>query len=136
MWTLPWRRSVVCPFHPTSSATTVRRRVIFKVIGTANKRDDFTRDAFFDYWMNVHAPISMKAPGLRGYVVSEATRRLQGSLEVDAFVEQWFDSEAAFVAASESSEVADAWADVPNYAKLTGSFWVVHEHVIIPPPRP
>ena len=30
-------------------------------------------------------------------------------------------------------EVAVAWADVPNYAKTTGTFWVVKEHVLIPP---
>jgi uncharacterized protein (TIGR02118 family) len=87
-----------------------------------------------DYWLNVHAPISMKAPGLRGYVVSETSRQLRGALEVDAFVEQWFDSEAAFDAAAGSPEAAEAWADVPNYAKSTGSFWVVREHVIVPPP--
>ena len=85
--------------------------------------------------MNVHAPISAKAPGLRGYVVSEVTERLRGSLEVDAFVEQWFDSEEAFLAASNSPEVAAAWEDVPNYAKLSGSFWSVHEHIIVPPPQ-
>lgn len=83
--------------------------------------------------MNVHAPISAKAPGLRGYVVSEVEERLRGTIDADAFVEQWFDSEEAFVAASQSPEVAAAWADVPNYAKLTGTFWVVREHVIVPP---
>jgi uncharacterized protein (TIGR02118 family) len=105
------------------------------VIGSAHKRDDFTRKAFFDYWRNVHAPISAKAPGLRGYIVSEVESRLRGTLEADAFVEQWFDSEEAFVTASQSPEVAEAWADVPNYAKTTGTFWVVREHVIVPPPR-
>ncbi len=82
----------------------------------------------------MHAPISERAPGLRGYVVSEVDRRLRGTLEADAFVEQWFDSEEALLAASESPEVAAAWDDVPNYAKTTGSFWVVREHVIVPPP--
>ena len=85
--------------------------------------------------MNVHAPISAKAPGLRGYVVSEVEERLRGTLEADAFVEQWFDSEEDFIKASQSVEVAAAWDDVPNYAKLTGTFWVVREHVIVPPPQ-
>jgi uncharacterized protein (TIGR02118 family) len=82
----------------------------------------------------VHAPISRRAPGLRGYVVSEIDRRVRGTIEADAFVEQWFDSEEALQAASESPEVAAAWEDVPNYAQTTGSFWVVREHVIVPPP--
>lgn len=77
----------------------------------------------------------MKAPGLRGYVVAELEHRLQGSLEVDALVEQWFDSEDAYLTAAASPEVAAAWEDVPNYAKPTGTFWVVKDHVIVPPVR-
>jgi uncharacterized protein (TIGR02118 family) len=103
-------------------------------MGSAHKRDDFSTEEFFRYWNEVHAPISMKAPGLRGYVVSEVVSRLRGTLEADAFVEQWFDSEEAFLQASGSPELAAAWEDVPNYAKPTGTFWVVKEHVIIPPP--
>lgn len=107
---------------------------MIKVIGTAYKRDDFTTEEFFDYWRDVHAPISAKAPGLRGYVVSEVKRKLQGEIESEAFVEQWFDDEAAFEVAANSPEVAAAWEDVPRYAKTSGSFWIVKEHVIIPPP--
>ena len=61
-------------------------------------------------------------------------RRIQGSLEVDALVEQWFDSEEAYLAAAASPEAAAAWDDVPNYAETTGTFWVVKDHVIVPPP--
>ncbi|HKZ25172.1 MAG TPA: EthD family reductase [Acidimicrobiia bacterium] len=107
---------------------------MIKAIGTAYKRDDFTTKDFFAYWLDVHAPISAKAPGLRGYVVSEVIRKLQGELETEAFVEQWFDDEAAFEQAGASPEVAAAWEDVPRYAKATGTFWLVKEHVIIPPP--
>ena len=107
---------------------------MIKVIGTAYKRDDFTTKEFFEYCLDVHGPISAKAPGLRGYVVSEVIRKLQGELETEAFVEQWFDDQAAFERASASPEVAAAWEDVPRYAKTTGTFWLVKEHVIIPPP--
>lgn len=108
---------------------------MIKLIGTAYKRDDFTKEEFFDYWRDVHAPISAKAPGLRGYVVSEVTRKLQGELETEAFVEQWFDDEAAFEKAAASPELAAAWEDVPLYAKTSGTFWVVKEHVIVQPPQ-
>ena len=107
---------------------------VIKVIGTAYKRDDFTTREFFDYWMEVHGPISARAPGLRGYVVSEVIRKLQGEVETEAFVEQWFDDEEAFERAAASPELAAAWDDVPKYAKTTGTFWLVKEHVIIPPP--
>jgi uncharacterized protein (TIGR02118 family) len=106
---------------------------MIKAIGTAYRRDDFSVKDFIKYWIDVHAPISAKAPGLRGYVVSEVLRRTRGELQADAFVEQWFDDEAAMETAMNSPEVAVAWADVPNYATTTGTFWVVKEHVLIPP---
>lgn len=107
---------------------------MIKAIGTAYKRDDFTSEEFIKYWLDVHAEISAKAPGLRGYVVSEVVRKLQGELQTEAFVEQWYDDEEAFVAAGESPEVKAAWEDVPRYAKTTGTFWLVKEHIILPPP--
>jgi uncharacterized protein (TIGR02118 family) len=82
----------------------------------------------------VHAPISARAPGLGAYVVSEVLARLQGSLEADAFVEQWWPDEATLQAAADSPEVAAAWADVSNYATTTGTFWLTREHVQIVPP--
>ncbi len=107
---------------------------MIKLIGTAYKRDDFTTEGFFEYWRDVHAPISKQAPGLRGYVVSEVISKLQGELESEAFVEQWYDSEEDFEKAGQSDILAEAWEDVGRYAKTTGTFWVVKEHVIMPPP--
>ena len=107
---------------------------MIKVIGTAYKRDDFETKEFFDYWRDVHAPISAKVGPLRGYVVTEVLDKLQGDLEADAFVEQWWDDREALDAAQGSEELAAAWADVSNYAKPTGTFWVAREHVYIPPP--
>lgn len=108
---------------------------MIKVIGTAYKRDDTTTDEFFRYWHEVHAPISARAPGLRGYVVTEVLRRMDGgTIEADAFVEQWFDDEEAMARAAASPEVEAAWEDVPKYAKTTGTWWVTKEHIYIPPP--
>lgn len=109
---------------------------MIKAIGTAYKRDDFTTREFFDYWVDVHAPISARGPGLRGYVVTEVIRKIQGELEAEAFVEQWWDDEAAFERAMASPELAEAWDDVQRYAKTTGTFWLGKEHVLIPPPDP
>ena len=107
---------------------------MIKVIGTAYKRDDFETKDFFDYWRDVHAPISAKSGPMRGYVVSEVLKKLQGDVEADAFVEQWWDDEEAFERAAETPAMAEAWEDVSNYAKTTGTFWLVKEHVYIPPP--
>ena len=57
-----------------------------------------------------------------------------GELETEAFVEQWYDDEEAWDRASATEQAAAAWEDVGRYAKTTGTFWVVKEHVIVPPP--
>ena len=106
-----------------------------KVVGTAFRRDDFTSRAFFDYWFDVHAPISGRAPGLGGYIVCEVLDRL-GDDSVDAFVEQWWPDQVTLDAAGASEEVATAWVDVQRYAKTTGTFWVVRERVLVVPPAP
>ena len=107
---------------------------MIKVIGTAHRREDFSTQDFFNYWRDVHAPISAKIGPMRGYVVSEVIRKVQGELQADAFIEQWWDDLASFERAAETSEMAVAWDDVSNYAKTTGTFWVTKEHVYIPPP--
>ena len=78
---------------------------------------------------------------MRGYVASEVIRKIDNpnaegsaSLEVDGFVEQWWDDEAAFDGAMATANESEAWADVLNYAKPNGTFWLVKEHVYIPPP--
>ncbi|HET8664916.1 MAG TPA: EthD family reductase [Nocardioides sp.] len=106
------------------------------LFGTAFKRDDFDIDAFFDYWVNTHAPISGSVPGLGGYVVSrvqsaEGARKESGT---DAFIELWYPDRATFDAAGASPQQAEAWTDVQRYAKTTGEFWITTENVVVPPP--
>lgn len=107
-----------------------------KLMGTAYRRADFSMDAFFRYWRDVHGPISAIAPGLGGYVVTEVVRRLAGDVDVDGFVEQWWPDARTLAAANDSPEVAVAWADVANYAQTTGTFWLTHEVVSSAPPFP
>jgi uncharacterized protein (TIGR02118 family) len=105
-----------------------------KLAGTAYRRDDFTPEAFFDYWRNVHAPISGSVPGLGGYVVSEVRGQVSGKLTPDALLELWWPDEQTFEASGPTPQQAAAWEDVPRYAKTTGTFWVMRETVLIPPP--
>jgi uncharacterized protein (TIGR02118 family) len=107
---------------------------MIKIVGTAYRRNDFTPEEFMRYWLEVHAPISARRPGLRGYVVSEVIRKIAGELETEAFVEQWFDDEASYAEARRSPEAAAAWEDLERYAKPVGTFWVLKEHVLVPPP--
>lgn len=107
---------------------------MIKIYGTAYKRDDFSHDDFMRYWLDVHAPLSARRPGLRGYVISEVIRRVRGEMEVEAFVEQWFDDEESYARARQTPEAAAAWEDLEKYAKPVGTFWVAKEHILLPPP--
>jgi uncharacterized protein (TIGR02118 family) len=116
------------------AAGTDHQRV--NLFGTAFKRDDFGVDAFFDYWVHTHAPISGAVPGLGGYVVSRV-RDAEGprsDLDTDAFLELWYPDRPTFDAAGASPEQAEAWTDVQRYAKTTGEFWITREDVVVPPP--
>lgn len=106
------------------------------LFGTANKRDDFSTDAFFDYWKETHAPISGKVPGSTGYVVSrvQSAMDIPVAREADGFVELWWQNHEVFVAAGDTEEQAEAWADVARYARTDGQFWLTHETVAITPP--
>ena len=105
------------------------------LFGTARRRADFDQASFFRYWDEVHAPISARTPGLRGYVASEVLDRHSGDLDIHGFVELWWPDRATFEASGDTPEQAAAWEDVGNYAETTGTFWVTREHVLVPPPE-
>ena len=106
-----------------------------KLAGTAFRRDDFTPDAFFDYWTTVHAPIGGSVPGVGGYTVSRVRHGQIGNEQADAIIEQWYPSAQAFSDAQSTEPAKAAWEDVGNYAKTTGTaFWLMSESVIIQPP--
>lgn len=105
-----------------------------RMVGTGHRRPDFTLDAFFDYWRDVHAPRGAQAPGIIGYQVNRLRELLTGSAEADAVVSLWWPDEASLEASAASPEMATAWEDVQNYALTTGTFWICREHVLIAPP--
>ena len=105
-----------------------------KMVGAAKRRDDFSVDAFFDYWRDVHAPIGGAAPGMEGYVISQLDEVVAGDLEIDAFIELWWPSEDSFQGAGSSPEMAVAWEDVGNYARTDQPFWLGRELILIAPP--
>lgn len=106
-----------------------------KLAGTAFRRDDFTPDAFFEYWTNTHAPIGGSVPGVGGYTVSRVRGGQVGSEQADAIIEQWYPSAQAFSDAQSTQQAQAAWNDVGNYARTTGTaFWLMTESVIIQPP--
>jgi len=106
-----------------------------KLAGTAFRREDFTPDAFFEYWSDTHAPIGGSVPGVGGYTVSRVRSGRIGAEQADAIIEQWYPSAQAFSDAQSTQQAQAAWNDVGNYALTTGTaFWLMTESVIIQPP--
>ena len=106
-----------------------------KLAGTAFRRDDFTPDAFFEYWTHTHAPIGGNVPGVGGYTVSRVGSGALGEEQADALIEQWYTDITAFEDAQSTDQAKAAWEDVGNYAKTTGTaFWLMGETVLVRPP--
>jgi len=63
---------------------------------------------FFEHWLEVHAALAAKLPGLRRYiqnhVLLEAFERTRGGMTHDGWSEFWFDDYAAFQRAYRSPE--------------------------------
>lgn len=103
-----------------------------KLVFVLQLRRDMSREEALRYWREVHGPIAAKTPGLRKYVQDHAIAAPEGDLQFDGIAELWFDSQAAFEAATASPEWQATIADVPNFAVLEKSWAaLVHEVSIV-----
>jgi uncharacterized protein (TIGR02118 family) len=96
---------------------------MFKAIILLTRRDDMTREAFADWWLQRHAPMARQLPGLRRLTFNLVTN----GGPVDGVSELWFDSQADFEAAYASDTgravAADSMAHVARRERL-----IVDEH--------
>ncbi|NJK82500.1 MAG: EthD family reductase [Saprospiraceae bacterium] len=85
----------------------------YKVIAFCHKKAEMSQQEFIDYVKDIHVPLVLKMPGLRGYVQNFVSPKAENP-PYDLYVELWFDSAAAMQEnyASEAGKVAVA--DVPN----------------------
>jgi uncharacterized protein (TIGR02118 family) len=90
---------------------------MIKRMGFVKRKDGMTLEAFHDYWLNVHAPLAAKAPGIRQYIVSTTVvgEGLTYTPAFDGLAEFWYDDMATLEAAEASPEWAATRADSPNF---------------------
>jgi uncharacterized protein (TIGR02118 family) len=82
-----------------------RETLVIKRMGFVKCKDGMTREACHDYWLNVHAPIVARTPGIRRYIVSTTTTEgLDYAPAYDGLVEIWFDDLASLQAAEATPE--------------------------------
>ena len=101
------------------------------------RKDGMTHEQFMKHWVEIHAPLALKVPGLRRYVQSHIRdeRRRPDipwiGIEVDGIAETWYDDADAMARAVATPEMKALHADGALFIGRIQSF-IVHEHVVIP----
>jgi uncharacterized protein (TIGR02118 family) len=109
---------------------------MIKTIGLLTRKSGWTHQQFMKHWVETHAPLAHKVPGLRRYVQShilgERTRAdIEATpVEIDGIAELWFDDQAALETAARTPEMKALHADGALFIGRIKS-WIVEEKVII-----
>ncbi len=88
-----------------------------KHFGFITKKSGLSHEEFVDHWLNKHAVLVGKMPGLIRYSVNLVDRTRFPQFEYDGFSELWYESEEARDASFESPEAKIVAADLPNFVE-------------------
>jgi uncharacterized protein (TIGR02118 family) len=89
---------------------------MIKMIALIVKRADMDHDEFRRSWRDVHAPLTARWPGIRGYVQNHAVPHpSQPNPPYDGVAEHLFDSMQDDEAGLASAEGQASFADIPNF---------------------
>ena len=100
-----------------------------KVVLLLNRKPDLAQEEFIDYWLQRHAPLVTKVPGVRRYVISIASKAVAGLPQPDGMAELWFADAEAMEHAFRSPEWVAARQDGNNF-RVNSIAFVTDEHVI------
>jgi uncharacterized protein (TIGR02118 family) len=92
--------------------------MMIKRVSLVNRKAGMPVEEFQRYWLEVHAPLALKVPGLRHYLQSPTLPETHDSAEAPAYdgmVETWWDSVDALEQARKTPERALVDADRPNF---------------------
>jgi uncharacterized protein (TIGR02118 family) len=105
--------------------------IMIKMVAMVKKKEGMETGEFVRYWIEVHAPLEAKWPGLKRYVISPAIGAPGGGEpEYDGVAELWFEDEQAMNEALASPERQISRED---FLKFVGgaTIMVTEEHVIV-----
>ena len=100
------------------------------------RKDGLTHEQFMKHWVEIHAPLALKVPGIRRYVQSHILdeRRRPDipaiGVEVDGVAELWYDDRDSMARAMASLEAKALHADGALFIGRIKSY-TVEEHVVI-----
>lgn len=102
------------------------------VVFLCKKKAGMSQQAFTDYWIDRHTPLTAKTPGVVGYRCYPMTGHPGVEPPFEAVAILSFVDRAAHDAAMVSPEFRTALADAPNFQTPdeTVAFWAT-EHVIV-----
>jgi uncharacterized protein (TIGR02118 family) len=108
-----------------------KERFMIKMVAMVKRKEGMEREKFIRYWLDVHAPLEAKWPGLKRYVISPAIGVPGGGEpQFDGVAELWFKDEEAMNRALESPERSVSRED---FLKFVGAatMIVTEERVIV-----
>ena len=109
---------------------------MIKTVGLLTRKNGWTHAQFVKHWVETHAPLAHKVPGLRRYVQNhirgERTRAdiEATAVEIDGIAELWFDDQAALETASRTPEMKALHADGALFIGRIKSY-IVGEKIIV-----
>lgn len=103
---------------------------MLKRIGFIRRPAGMTHEEVCSHWLNVHGPLALRIPGLRGYRLNFVDKWIgEGSQDWDGFAELWFDDEESMARgfAALSDEIAQ------DLERFVGTITVgtVQEHILL-----
>jgi len=109
---------------------------MIKSLSLLVRKDGMTHEQFMKHWVDVHAPLALRVPGIRRYVQSHIVdeRRRPDippiGVAVDGVAELWYDDRDAMARSAASPEMKALHADGALFIGRIQSY-IVHEHVVI-----
>lgn len=103
---------------------------MIKMVAMVKKKREMSKEDFVRYWLEVHAPLEKKWPGLKKYVISTTTGAPGGGEpEYDGLAELWFDDENALNTALASNERQISREDFLKFVE-SAKIILTQEHII------
>jgi len=103
---------------------------VFKMMILLKKKPGLSDEGFARYWLETHASLAKKMPGLRRYIVNVVRRPPGREPEYHGVVELWFDDQAGMKKAFSSPEGAATQRDTEAFTSGLTTMYI-DEHPII-----
>ena len=94
------------------------------------KKETMADEEFARYWLDSHAPVAKRMPGLRKYVINVVQKPPGRELDYHGIVELWFDDKESMKRAFASPEGHDAQQDTERFTSGISTLFI-QEHEVL-----